>query len=145
MTTSQGSTVHADTDVWGRCNICRGIVIYGDRYTHPCERYYVDTTWEGINNPDNTPWMPGYRFWMSQHSGAATKRRPQAWRMTPRTYKVQFKVDRDGELVHTGGPKPSEALWASARAAYAQGRPGSNWYPGCEDEPPSCGPGLEGL
>lgn len=135
----------ADHEVWGVCSVCREVVIYGDRYVHPCENYHVNTGWAAIANPHNTPWLPGYRFCVSQMSGAATGRKSQAWRMTPRRYSVHYAIDREGHLQHVGGPRPSQDTQASVEALYARERPGSNWYPGCEDEPPCCGPGLEGL
>ncbi len=145
MTTGQSSSRHTDTDPWGQCNVCRQIVVYGDRHTHPCQNYYVDTSWNAIANPDNTPWVPGYRFHAKQASGAKTGKKSRGW-ITPRTYTVEFEIDRDGVLRHTRGVKPTEALLAGLNVTYARERPGSNWYPGADDDdPPCCGPGLEGL
>lgn len=146
MTTSQSHRDKADDEVWGRCNVCRELVIYGERHRHPCEGYYVDTSWHTLVNPDNTPGLPGYRFAASQASGARTGHKNRGHtHMTPRTYRVSFEIGQDGRVRHTGGPKPTDSLMAAVEEMCARERPGSNWYPGCEDEPPCCGPGLEGL
>lgn len=135
VTTSQSHDGMRDDEVWGRCNVCRELVIYGDRFTHPCENYYVDYSWNAINNPDNTPWVPGYRFCAMQQSGARTKNfRARTGRMTPRRYRVYFEIDQDGKLKHTGGPKPTDDLVAGLEALYLEKRPGANWYPGADDE-----------
>jgi hypothetical protein len=131
VTTSQSSTVHGDADVWGVCNLCRSLVIYGDRFTHPCEGYYVDTSWNARANPHNTPWFPGYRFWVEQASGARSGRKARGW-ITPRTYRVEFEITEDGRVRHTRGVKPTDQLLANVEAMYLRERPGSNWYPGCE-------------
>ncbi|WLJ71106.1 hypothetical protein [Sphingomonas phage Carli] len=132
MTTGQSSTRHADTDVWGVCSVCRALVIYGDRYTHPCENYHVDTSWNALANPHNTPWFPGYRFYCEQDSGARTRHKSRGW-ITPRRYKVEFEITEDGKVRHVRGVKPTEALQRSVEEMYLRERPGSNWYPGCED------------
>lgn len=132
MTTNQSSTRHADDEPWGVCNVCRKVVIYGQRHAHPCENYYVDTSWNALANPENTPWFPGYRFCIKQASGAGTGRKARAWRMTPRTYTVYFEITADGKVRHTGGPKPAEGTLEAVEELYLRERPGSNWYPGCE-------------
>lgn len=123
----------ADHEPWGVCNVCRTVVIYGDRFTHPCPNYHVDTSWNALANPHNTRWFPGYRFYCEQASGAGTKRKARASKMTPRTYKVEFEITEDGKVRHTRGPKPSPELQAAVEEMYLRERPGSNWYPGCED------------
>lgn len=125
----------ADDEVWGVCNVCSERVIYGNRFSHPCEGYYVDTSWNALANPRNTPWFPGYRFYCLQESGARRKgfRAKGHTRMTPRTYRVGFEITEDGKVRHTHGPKPTDDLQARVEEMYLRERPGSNWYPGCED------------
>lgn len=124
-----------DQDEWGVCNVCKQMVLYGDRFSHPCPDYYVDTSWNAKVNPHNTPGLPGYRFYMEQESGARTGHKSRGFRhVKARTYKVQFEIDRDGHVQHTGAVKPTEELMESARRICERDRPGSNWYPGAEDD-----------
>lgn len=129
MSTSQSHDGMADHEEWGQCNVCRKVVIYGDRFSHPCENYYVDTSWAAKVNPDNTEWVPGYRFYAEQQSGARTRHKSRGW-ITPRVYRVEFEIDADGVLRHVRGVKPTDALLAGLNALYASERPGSNYYPG---------------
>lgn len=120
-----------DHEVWGRCCVCKVVILYGDRHNH--NGHMINTSWNAIANPDNTPWFPGYRFYVEQASGARTGRKSQAWRMTPRRYRVAFEITEDGRVRCTGGVKPSDETQAAVEAMYLRERPGSNWYPGCED------------
>lgn len=120
----------ADHEVWGLCTVCRKVIIYGDRWDH--SGHMIDTSWNAMANPENTPWFPGYRFYCEQDSGAGTRRKARPSKMTARVYKVEFEITEDGKVRHTRGPKPSPELQASVEAMYLRERPGSNWYPGCE-------------
>lgn len=134
----------ANHEVWGRCDVCKVVILYGDRWDHA--GHMIDTSWNAAVNPDNTQWLPGYRFYSEQMSGARTGRKLRGHtHKVSRTYRVEFEIDREGQLRHVRGPKPTDDLLEGLEALYQRERPGSNWYPGCEDEPPSCGPGLEGL
>jgi len=90
-------------------------------------RAYIDTSWNFQTNPDNTPWMPGYRFWLRQPSKTGGRGHTM---MEPRRYWVFFEIDRDGLVRWTGGVKPTVPTLNRATEAYARGRPGSNYGPG---------------
>lgn len=119
------------TEYAGRCSVCRQLVSraeYNGDQRHPCENYYVDTTWNAIANPDNTQWLPGYRFHCLQASQGVGRYQKGVHKVR-RRYKVRFEIDQDGLLRHTGGPKPTEATLAGLQALYARERPGSNGGP----------------
>lgn len=80
----------------------------------------TDYSWEHECNPDNTPWVPGYRFFVRQES--VSKARSHG-RMKPRRYYVQFRIAKDGKLEWLGGVKATPATMASVEALYAAGKP----------------------
>lgn len=80
-------------------------------------REMIDTSWEFALNPDNTPWVPGYRFFVRQESTRQT-----GDRMRPRRYHVQFRIARDGKLEWIGGVKATAATMARVEALYAAGK-----------------------
>lgn len=118
--------------VWGVCSVCREPVRYREIRSHPCPGYHVDSSWNARTNPHNTPWFPGYRWCVGQESGEGTGRKPRPGKMVARRYSVCFEITEDGQVRHIGGIKPSPATQRAAEEAYRRGRPGSNWYPGCE-------------
>jgi hypothetical protein len=63
--------------------------------------------------------MPGYRFKAIKDSGY-------------RHYNCYYGIDRNGHIEFQGGVRlPPEQL-AGIEARYLQERPGSNYFPGCE-------------
>lgn len=122
----------------GVCSVCKelvqGVDMVEHTRTHGDARTHFSMGWQDRVNPDNDRWKPGYRFYASQVSGAATGRKCRGFRhKVSRTYKVYFEIDQDGRLQHTGGVKPTEELVAHLTQLYERERPGSNWYPGAEE------------
>jgi hypothetical protein len=117
----------------GVCNVCKQLVSEFDfrNNGHGCPNYYVDYSPETIANPHNEPWLPGYRFFLRQ---ASQKVRGGNVHMRTREYAVHFRIGVDGVLRWTGGIKATHATQERAEALYAANRPGSNWYPGADQE-----------
>jgi hypothetical protein len=82
-------------------------------------------SWQYKLNPDNTPWVPGYRFCVIQRAKTSVN----TWRMAVRHYRVRYDIDPDGNLKWAGGVKPTEATQREVEEMYAAGRPGSNGAP----------------
>lgn len=76
----------------------------------------IDTSWEHAINPDNTPWKPGYRFSVAQHSNKPGSKR---------VYRVGYRINREGELEWRGrawGVKPRPETTAKWQAEYDKAR-----------------------
>jgi hypothetical protein len=125
----------------GRCSTCNELVYANewgfdipDDRRHPCFPGEIDYSIRAVLNPDNTPWLPGYTFYVEQASGARTGHKCRGHtQKVSRTYRVGFLVDMDGKLQHTRGPKPTDETFAGLLEAQQREKPGSNWYPGCEE------------
>lgn len=120
-----------DESVWGVCSVCkRGFEDSrepGGMWNHGCTGNHASTNWHAKLNPDNTPWIPGYKFCVKQASIKSTRTRVHR---QPRKYYVFFEIDREGVLREVGGVKARPETLERVADLYAQERPGSNWYPG---------------
>ncbi len=74
----------------------------------------IDYSWENRVNPNNTPWVPGFRFFVRQRSVRSTSR-------MVRRYHVQFHINEAGALEWCGGVKPTDETWEHVRARYGLG------------------------
>lgn len=85
----------------------------------------IDYSWEFKLNPNNTPWVPGYRFTVRQPSKRKTGRYGggKGGHTRPRRYYVMFRIDREGKLEWTGGVKATAETTAQVEALYAAGKP----------------------
>lgn len=117
-----------DDDIWGVCNVCKKPVTIWERdeRAHGCKDYHVDASWQALANPENTPWVPGYRFFVEQYAQKQGRTRVHS---RPRRYKVMWQINRDGHLEWNGGVKPTPETQAEVEALYASERPGSNGGP----------------
>jgi hypothetical protein len=86
--------------------------------------HMIDCSWNALANPENTPWLPGYRFAVRQDSKNAGRAN---YHVNTRRYGVYFEIDRDGLLRWTGGVKPTDDTQELVEEMYARGRPGSNY------------------
>ena len=86
--------------------------------------HMLDCRWNALENPDNTPWRPGYRFAVRQGSKNA---RGGNYHLNTRRYWVCFEIDRNGLLRWTGGVTPTDHTQELVEEMYARGRPGSNY------------------
>lgn len=75
----------------------------------------TDYSWEHEANPDNTRWLPGYRFFVRQES--VSKARSHG-RMRPRYYYVQFRIAKDGTLEWIGGVKATPETMVHVQGLY---------------------------
>jgi len=110
--------------IW--CTVCRQRVDGDDKETlyRDHNGHTLDCSWNALENPDNTPWRPGYRFGVEQDSKNGGRGN---YHMNTRRYGVYFEIDRDGLLRWTGGVRPTEYTQELVEDMYARGRPGSNY------------------
>lgn len=110
----------------GRCSTCGELVTQGDwdNRTHPCVPLSISYGLGAIINPDNTPWVPGFRFRLKQ---AAQTSKSGRHHIGQRSYGVVFEIDQDGILQWVGGVYPTDDTMEIAQELYAMGRPGSNY------------------
>jgi hypothetical protein len=85
----------------------------------------IDTSWNYQVNPENTPWIPGYRFAVLQDASRWTGRHHGR----RRRYRVRFEITADGLLRWTGGVKANAETLAWVERDFAKFRPGSNGGP----------------
>lgn len=134
---ARGSKPWLPDNIIGRCDVCKELVDVADwkAGAHPCYPCSVSYSLQAIVNPDNTPWVPGYRFYCRQASGARTRHQSRGFRhMVARTYSCGFEIDQDGILRQIDGPRVPDHVMEGFERQYQRERPGSNWYPGADDE-----------
>ena len=126
----------------GRCMTCNELV-YANEWgfdvpedrRHPCWPGEIDYSLRAVVNPTNERWRPGYTFAMEQASGTRTRHQCRGnHHIRSRTYTVTFQIDHEGVLRHISGPKPLDSVMAAFERQYQRERPGSNWYPGADDD-----------